>query len=86
MLPCSHPAPPISSAGGAVNNVATRKINCGRASGLGGDFCGPSRPKGAQACDLSCRPGNEASRGHNSMVAQTCTKVDQTAHNSRLNA
>lgn len=34
--------------GGAVNNVATRKINCGQAAGLGGAFggqAGQKRPK-----------------------------------------
>lgn len=46
--------------GGAVNNVATRKINCVQAAGLGGAFWGPSGPEEAQACDLSSRPGNEA--------------------------
>lgn len=43
--------------GGAINNVATRKINCVQAAGLGGAFWGPGE---ARACDLSSRPGNEA--------------------------
>lgn len=59
--------------GGAVNNVATRKINCEQAAGLGGAFWGASRLEEAQACDLSSRPGNEASRG----AAKKSTEVDQ---------
>lgn len=41
---------------------------------------GPSRPEEAQACDLSSRPGNEASRGAtlNSMKADRIER----AHNA----
>lgn len=45
-------SPPSSSSllersvGGAVNNVATRKINCVQAAGLGGAFGGPAEAPG----------------------------------------
>lgn len=35
----------LQSVGGAVNNVATRKINCVQAAGLGGAFWGPAGHK-----------------------------------------
>lgn len=50
--PSSHPfasSPPKAplkwSVGGAVNNVATRKINCVHAAGLGGAFWGQAGQK-----------------------------------------
>lgn len=72
--------------GGAVNNVATRKINCGQAAGLGGALWGQAGQKRPRP--VIFQAGQEMKQaGHNS-VAQKSMEVDQIerAHNSCVNA
>lgn len=86
-----HPAQPSSppsasssssllkqSVGGAVNNVATRKINCVQAAGLGGAFWGPVGQK---------RPGLVIFQAGQEMrldftVVQKSRRVDQIERSS----
>lgn len=70
--------------GGAVNNVATGKINCVQAAGLGGAFRGAKQARRGPSLWSFKQARKWGKQGRNSMVAQSSMEKDhiEPDHNS----